>query len=142
MEVTFTMTFVWTDDLATGNPLIDSEHKELIRIIGQLLEACRSGKGREEMLRTIRFLEEYTIKHFTDEEALQRKSNYPDLTNHLNYHKQFRTTVQNLSRRIQAEGASVQLLAEINMNVATWFTSHIRMQDTKVAAHLRSQGIS
>ncbi len=136
------MNFIWTNDLATGNSLIDQEHKELIRIIGELMDACSKGKGREEMLKTIRFLEQYTIRHFSDEENLQRKYNYPDFQNHLTYHAQFKTTVQTLSKRIQAEGASIGLLAEINRNVASWFTTHIRMQDTKVAAYLKQQGIS
>ncbi len=135
------MNFTWTDDLATGNTLIDQEHKELIRIIGELLDACTKGKGREEMMKTVHFLEQYTIKHFADEENLQRKYNYPDLNNHLTYHAQFKNTVQVLSKRIQTEGPSVGLLAEINRNIATWFTSHIRIQDTKVAAYLKEQGV-
>ena len=50
------MTITWTPDLATGNTTIDSEHKELIRMIGNLMDACSSGKGRTEMINTIRFL--------------------------------------------------------------------------------------
>lgn len=135
------MAFTWTNDLATGNYLIDSEHKELIRIIGNLLDACSRGQGRDEMLKTVQFLEQYTQKHFSDEEMLQRQHNYPDLQNHLRYHAEFRATVQKLSQRIKTEGASVALLSEINQNVAFWFTNHIRMQDTKVALFLKEKGV-
>ncbi len=135
------MAFAWTNDLATGNAKIDTEHKELIDIIGQLIAACQSGKGREEMLRTVQFLEQYTVRHFANEEALQRQYNYPDLQNHLQYHAQFRETVKNIAQRLHTDGASVQLLAEINTKVAMWFTQHIRMQDTKVAAHLKQNGV-
>ncbi len=134
------MNFIWTDDLATGNTLIDHEHKELIGIIGKLMDACQKGKGREEMMKTVRFLEDYTIKHFSDEEALQQKYRYPDFQNHLGYHAQFKATVAAIARKLQTEGASVSLLAEINLNVAKWFTNHIRVQDTKVAAYLKQQG--
>ena len=134
------MTITWTPDLATGNPTIDSEHKELIRIISNLMDACSSGKGRLEMVNTIKFLNDYTIKHFSHEEELQRRSQYPDLNNHLRYHAEFRKTVQEIEEKIEKEGASVALLAQINQNIGVWFTNHIRMQDKRVAEHLKNTG--
>lgn len=135
------MTITWTPDLATGNMTIDTEHKELIRMIGNLMDACSSGKGRTEMVNTIRFLNDYTTKHFSHEEELQRRSQYPDLNNHLRYHAEFRKTVQDIATKIEKEGASVALLAQINQNIGVWFTNHIRMQDKRVAEHLRNTGI-
>ena len=135
------MTFTWTDDLATGNALIDSEHKELIRMISELMDACSKGKGRDQIMKSVSFLEQYTLKHFADEENLQRKSNYPDMQNHLRYHAEFRAAMQDIAHRLRTSGPSVQLLGEINMKVAVWFTGHIRTQDTRVAAHLRQQGM-
>ena len=95
------MTITWTPDLATGNMTIDSEHKELIRMIGNLM----------------------------------------DLNNHLRYHAEFRKTVQDIATKIEKEGASVALLAQINQNIGVWFTNHIRMQDKRVAEHLKNTGI-
>lgn len=135
------MTITWTPDLATGNITIDTEHKELIRMIGNLMDACSSGKGRTEMVNTIRFLNDYTTKHFSHEEELQRRSQYPDLNNHLRYHAEFRKTVQDIATKIEKEGASVALLAQINQNIGVWFTNHIRMQDKRVAEHLKNTGI-
>jgi hemerythrin len=55
---------MWNDGLKIGVPLIDSEHKELCSRIDQLLDACNKGQGRAEIVKTVAFLEEYTIKHF------------------------------------------------------------------------------
>lgn len=38
-------TYEFTSELETGNDLIDSEHKELIDAINNLLLACGEGKG-------------------------------------------------------------------------------------------------
>lgn len=40
------MALTWTDDLAVGFGLIDSQHKELFSRFNALLQACREGKGR------------------------------------------------------------------------------------------------
>ena len=63
---------MWKDSLKIGVPLIDSEHKELCDRIDRLFAACSQGKGRDEIMKTVEFLESYTIKHFSDEEKLQR----------------------------------------------------------------------
>ena len=61
------MIYKWSDDLLTGNTQIDTEHKELIKAINDLLEACSKGKGRAEIEKTVKFLSSYTKTHFTNE---------------------------------------------------------------------------
>ena len=71
------MTYTWNKDLETGNPMIDRQHKQLISCINDLLDACSQGKGRDKILETMQFLQDYTIKHFGDEEALQKRTTKP-----------------------------------------------------------------
>ena len=49
-------TYEFTSELEPGNELIDSEHKELIDAINNLLLACGEGKGRGEIRKTLEFL--------------------------------------------------------------------------------------
>ena len=65
------MAYVFTPDLETKNALIDSEHKQLIKAINDLLEACSKGQGRAQVAQTAKFVYDYTSKHFADEERLQ-----------------------------------------------------------------------
>ena len=76
------MAYQFTPDLVTGNALIDSEHRQLIQTINDLLEACSQGRGRAELSKTTKFLYDYTAKHFADEERLQQQTHYPDYINH------------------------------------------------------------
>ncbi len=131
------MAYKWSDDLLTGNMQIDTEHKELIKAINDLLEACSAGKGRAELEKTVKFLSHYTKTHFGHEEVLQMKYKYPDYNNHKKYHKQFVDNVESIQKKLLSDGPSIVLVGEINSKVANWLTNHIKREDVKVAAHIR-----
>lgn len=130
------MAFAWSKDIETGNFTIDTEHKELLLKIDNLLSACNQGKGREEILNTIQFLKNYTATHLAHEEELQRCSKYPDYVNHKRLHQNFTDTVNRIEKKLKEEGSSVVLVGEINQQIGTWFISHIKTEDMKLAKHL------
>ena len=133
------MAYQFTPDLETGNALIDSEHKQLIQAINDLLAACSAGKGRAELEKTTKFLYDYTAKHFADEERLQMQTRYPDYQNHKRYHEEFKKVVAGLVKKLQEQGPTVALVGEVNSAIAGWLLNHIKREDTKVAAHIKSQ---
>ncbi len=133
------MAYSLTPELITGNAMIDAEHKQLIDAINGLLDACSEGKGRKKISETMKFLQSYTKKHFGDEERLQLSSGYPDYVNHKGYHAFFIKKVDELSAKLNKEGPSVAIVAEINKTLADWLFTHIKTQDVKVAAHIRSK---
>ncbi|MDR3271120.1 MAG: bacteriohemerythrin [Peptococcaceae bacterium] len=132
------MAFTWSKDIATGNELIDLQHKQLIQAINNLLEACTQGKGRAALGETIDFLASYTAKHFADEENLQLQAKYADFTRHKTLHDGFKGTVSDLVRQLKAEGASIVLVGKVNSSIGDWLMNHIKREDTKVAAHIRN----
>lgn len=132
------MAYNWTNDLLTGNTQIDNEHKEIIKAINDLLDACSKGKGRAEVEKTVKFLSSYTKTHFAHEEVLQMKSKYPDYVNHKKYHQHFIATVDDIQKKLLATGPSIALVGEINTKVANWIITHIKKEDVKVAAHIRN----
>ena len=91
------MRYEITNDLLTGNILIDSEHRQLFQAVNSLMDACSAGKGCAELESTVKFLTAYVAKHFADEENLQINSKYPGYTAHKlfheNYKKQLRLTL-------------------------------------------------
>ncbi len=133
------VSFAWSRSLETGNAQIDEEHRQLIQAVNRLLEACASGKGGEELSGTIDFLTQYTMTHFRHEEALQLQYGYPDYASHKRYHETFIKVVENLASRLKEEGATAQLLMEINKQMAGWLLNHIKTEDTRVARHIQSQ---
>lgn len=132
------MGYTLDKSLETGNLLIDSQHKELIAAINNLLDACSQGKGRDEVRNTLKFLKDYTDKHFGDEEVLQKKYNYPDIVNHKKLHAEFKDNVKQISDDFEKNGTSVALTFKVNTIIGAWFINHIKVQDKKVVAHIKS----
>ena len=133
------MAFLWDKKLETGNGMIDQQHKQLITAINDILKACSSRKWKEEVTKTMKFLYDYTEKHFSDEEKLQLQYRYPDYTNHKRYHEEFKKVVRELSMQLQKEGPNIALISKVNTSVGGWLLNHIQREDVKVATHIKSQ---
>lgn len=71
------MNLIWDDNLSVGIDNIDNQHKELLNCIENLITAIEHSRSNDEIIKTLDFLEEYVIKHFTAEEEIQAKTNYP-----------------------------------------------------------------
>ena len=132
------MTYTWNKDLETGNAMIDQQHKQLVQCINDLMNACSQGKGRDQIIETMQFLQTYTAKHFGDEEILQQRYKYPDYINHKKYHETFKKTVADILAELKSTGPTVALVAKVNTSIGSWFINHIKREDTKVAKHIIS----
>lgn len=133
------MAYTFNKDLETGNQLIDSEHRQLIDAINNLLSACSAGKGRVELTNTAKFLQDYTAKHFSDEEKLQLQYQYPDYANHKRYHDDFKKVVAGICAKLDKDGPNIALVSEVNSAIAGWLIHHIKKEDVKVAAHIKNR---
>jgi len=134
------MAYTWSSALETGHPLIDSQHKELIRMVNELFEECTHGHAADQISKTVDFLFSYTKKHFSEEEALQQQSGYPDYQNHRQLHEDLFKKVAGLSAELKVSGPTPTLINKIIREVGDWLVSHIQHQDTKVAAHIKATG--
>jgi len=132
------MTYTWVKDLETGNEKIDAQHKRLVSALNDLLAACSSGQGRAKLDSTLDFMIDYVIQHFADEEKLQQQYNYPGYANHRNLHEAFKINVAELARKLKTDGATVVLVGKVNSFLGDWLVKHIKQEDMKVAAHIRS----
>jgi hemerythrin-like metal-binding protein len=128
---------VWSNELITGNHTIDSQHKQIFRLINNLAEACMHGHGFEFIRDALDFLASYTVRHFADEEELLRKCNFPEYREHKALHEDFANTVSRLCDEFHESGVSADLLDRIYMVVAQWLVNHIKQEDAKVAEFIR-----
>ena len=130
----------WRDDLAIGVEPIDSQHKELLARFDMLLTACKQGKGSEEVLHLLHFLDEYVVSHFGDEEVLQRKSGFPGYEDHHREHESFIGRIAALKERMRSDG-SVQIdhVLDTNKLLLDWLIRHISVRDREVGRHLKVQ---
>ena len=134
------MAIEWNEKLATGNSNIDNQHKELFRRFDTLLTACNQRKGKEEVHNLLLFLGDYVKTHFSMEEALQKKHNFPGYPDHKKEHDGFIRELQKLDGQLQQEGASFPLVIQTNQTMVTWLIKHINVMDKEMAIFVRSNG--
>ncbi len=127
--------YEFTKKLETGNTIIDKEHRELLDAVNNLMDACSKGEGRTSMDATIKFLNNYVEKHFTHEEQLQQKSNYPGITAHKAFHQQYTTKLKEITSGISLSGPTIVELGKLNGHISV-LISHISTEDKKLAAFL------
>ena len=130
------MKYEVTQDLITGNSLIDSEHRQLFDAVNALMDACSQGKGRDQIQKTVDFLSSYVVKHFQDEERLQTQSKYPNYSTHKTFHDGYRRQLAQVSQELLQDGPTVKALGDLNKTVAI-LVSHIRTEDKRLARHIK-----
>ncbi len=67
----------WTQNLSVGVGMIDDQHKTLFEKAERLFEAGKNNQAKEYIGELLNFLQDYTKKHFTDEEKYMLSINYP-----------------------------------------------------------------
>ena len=123
----------FTDDLVTGNEMIDTQHKELICKINDLLKSCEERSNQSGAARMLNFLADYTEYHFNEEEALQESINYPDIKEHKEKHEELRRTVQELHEMLtEEEGPTDAFVEKVSEKVRDWLYYHIQTFDRSV----------
>ncbi|MDR1466596.1 MAG: hemerythrin family protein [Treponema sp.] len=130
--------FQWSDSLLTGNTLIDTEHKELVRAINDFFDACTRKINGNEFQKILSFLNSYTIKHFSDEEQLQVKYNYPYYKEHKQFHESYKEVVRKLMHEFIMEGINDELVMKAKHDVGEVIIAHIKSEDRRLATHIKS----
>jgi hemerythrin len=83
---------------------------------------------------------DYTKYHFSGEEGLLEKTNYPALSSHRLQHQEFTKRVEDFQRSLAAgKGGESIVIAEFMNN---WLLGHIKQTDQKYSAHLNANGVS
>lgn len=126
----------FSENLITGNELIDSQHEELIGRINKLLDSCESSDARLTAVKTLDFLSDYTVFHFDAEENLQKEIEYPGYEQHKAQHEAFKKTISELEEMLtEDEGPSPAFVEKVEENVIKWFYTHIEGFDRSVAEY-------
>jgi hemerythrin len=134
----YIMIYIWDENLETGHPVIDNQHRQLVEAVNTLQAANLAGKGAEEIASTMEFLIAYTIKHFQDEEKLQLQYHYPNYAEHKSYHEAFKKQVKKLAQQMSDEGPLPELVEEVSRQIGDWLLNHIKGDDFKMAAYIKS----
>lgn len=131
-----TIQFEWTPELSVGDDELDAQHKRLLHQVNILLEAIFQKESPEVVTDALGFCDEYISEHFTAEEQYLRDHGYPHMEEHVALHDGFRRRYAEMKEKLKIEGASENLLHELENDLARWFIVHIGTEDKKYAAHI------
>jgi hemerythrin-like metal-binding protein len=92
------MAIEWQDDLATGIDLIDEQHKGIFDRFAEFKKAYDEGCVKEDIVKLLLFLEDYTRDHFREEEEALQEAGYAELSAQQEAHKMFLNDIADLKR--------------------------------------------
>jgi len=128
----------WSNELNTGIEVIDKQHRRIIEYINELDTAHESG-DLTVVNHVLGELVDYTLSHFSFEEELQEKANYPFFKAHKRVHEIFTKRVAEFQKRA-ANGENVA--PEILSMLKIWLINHIKGDDADyVESVVKSLGI-
>ena len=131
--------YEWDTGLETGNEKIDSQHKQLIATLNNLIEAFQQGKGKEEILETMEFLTAYGIMHFSMEEELMIECDYSDYSMHKHFHDEFKVTLGDLTKQLMDKGPTEDLIDLVISTIRDWLINHIKGDDFRMATYVKNK---
>jgi hemerythrin len=130
----------WNNDLSVNINEIDEQHKKLLALINELHEAMKSGRGKEVTEKTLAGLIQYVGTHFTKEEDLMERYNYPGLLAHKGEHAKLTLQAKDIHQQFQQGKAVVNV--ELMNFLKSWLRNHILGTDKKYAPYLNGKGVA
>ncbi|WP_291328994.1 bacteriohemerythrin [Desulfovibrio sp. UCD-KL4C] len=119
----------WNDSLLLGIDEIDSQHKQLVKLINLLNGAMSQSKGNNVLAEIFKELREYTVNHFEFEEDMLEKHGYEDIAQHKEIHVDLVAQVIKFENDFKSN--KIAISSELMTFLKHWLTEHIKGIDTK-----------
>jgi hemerythrin-like metal-binding protein len=129
----------WNESFSVGIKRIDEEHRQIIRFINELYDAIHTKKDAAVTANILGGLIEYTMTHFTNEEALMREHGYPAFEKHRDQHDDLFVKVNEYKKRFEADHHG--LAGELLEFLKDWLVRHILHTDKAYTDFFNKKGI-
>ncbi|MBT4838942.1 MAG: hemerythrin family protein [Methylococcales bacterium] len=128
---------VWRDNLLIGIDKLDNQHKQLVALINKLEESDAKSKNVVDVIKVFIQLEEYVHFHFTDEENVMEKLNYPELNKQQQMHQDFCVKLEKFKLEF-SDGAIEGTHKGLWLFLNNWFINHICKEDKKISEFINA----
>ena len=126
---------IWNEGMSVGIDAIDEDHKQIIAILAKLTSAEHGETSAQTIDDIFTELENYVTLHFSREEALLQRANYPDLIAHKASHQKFIDKLPKLKQ----EWLTKDCLAcseKITTFLSKWVVHHILEEDLDYVSYV------
>ena len=131
----------WTESMSVGIPLLDEDHKALIRLINRLHASLAAGAKFVELEDIFDRLVAYIEFHFTREEKVMEVSGYPFAAAHREEHEGFTQAIYEMRDRYAREGDQT-MTAELPDYLKKWLNHHILVQDMAYKPYVKNNALA
>ena len=131
----------WNEGLNLGVKVLDDDHKKLLEIINELLDAISDDKAQDIIRSIFTDLEEYSIEHCKREEVLLKKCNYTQFNEQTRHNKEFSDKIVKLKTKylLSKEYRTPQ---KVSIFLTDWLFNHIIEENIPVISLFEKCGLS
>ena len=127
--------FEWSKMFDIGVQDMNREHQKLLEIMNRLYDRHEAKADRTEIKALLKELGDYTVKHFSDEEAYLTSISYPDLEKHKLIHKDL---LEKFGAHVTEFSTSGVLNERIFAFLKMWLSAHIQGVDMKYGVYSKA----
>jgi hemerythrin-like metal-binding protein len=109
-----------------------------VEALNQLYAAMDQGTDKEEIVKVLNFLRDYTVMHFSTEESLMIQHNYPDASAHFAAHSDLVIQVSDFMSNYRT--GNIVGMREMLKFLENWLVGHIQGKDKALGAYLKGRG--
>ncbi len=129
----------WNNNYSVGISIIDEEHKKLIGILNRIICAKEHNVNPEELKEVLREMTDYSVTHFTTEEAYMKAFNYPEYQDHKEEHMNFSTKIIVYTYKVIK--GDYQFTDELTKYLKQWSINHIQVTDRQYIECFKKNGL-
>lgn len=127
----------WSDEFSVGVDELDQQHKLLVNLINKLIDNHGVPIDPETVPRVLGGLLNYVQQHFSLEEELMAKHDFPGLEDHRKHHQGFTEALINIGNN--SEDLSAE---ELLVYLDEWLRSHIIHDDQDYREFFIAKGVA
>ncbi|MBV7272138.1 bacteriohemerythrin [Clostridium thailandense] len=127
----------WDDSLLIGIEKIDNEHKQIFSYINNLLMEIEQKKSKEEISKTMDFIESYISNHFKNEENMIINKDKEAYKIQFQQHELYKKDIIKLRHDFEKNGAMYALADETQRIINMWCSNHIDKFDKKLISFIK-----
>ena len=128
----------WHDSFSVGVKLVDEQHQKLIAFTNKLFGSCMSGNERTKtdsiFLSVLHEVVDYADYHFSTEEKIMQRINFPDYNMHKHEHVEFGKEV--LIKLEEFKFGKINTALSFVYYLRDWVLHHIAVSDKKLGSYL------
>lgn len=129
---------LWRDQMDLGYPPLDDEHKDFLSVVQKATEAAKVGDFAT-MEWVFEKSYEYARDHFSHEEDIMERIQFPDIEAHMKAHQIFIKNISELRQQyeVSASAPEKQQIAIKTANfLNVWLLGHILSRDKVMKPYL------